>query len=100
VRGGKNSCLRTLLQATAVTDRWGTTHYGHLSGLLTAPASAASALAPFAGAVMAAPLGGYPHLFTALVAAVAALTAAAAATPQRQTRNGRHAQSPGSHTER
>ena len=27
----------TLLQATAVTDRWGTTHYGRLSGLLAAP---------------------------------------------------------------
>lgn len=26
----------TLLQATAVADRWGTTHYGRLSGLLTA----------------------------------------------------------------
>jgi hypothetical protein len=27
----------TLLQATAVSDRWGTTHYGHLSGLLCRP---------------------------------------------------------------
>ena len=29
----------TLLQATAVTDRWGATHYGRLSGLLAAPAT-------------------------------------------------------------
>lgn len=29
----------TLLQATAITDRWGTTHYGRLSGLLAAPAT-------------------------------------------------------------
>ncbi|MFC8671501.1 MFS transporter [Streptomyces griseorubiginosus] len=74
----------TLLQATAITDRWGTTYYGHLSGLLTAPATAASALAPFAGAVLAAPLGGYPHLFTllALVSAVAALVAIAAMPSQ------------------
>ncbi|MFD5474577.1 MFS transporter [Streptomyces sp. NPDC127105] len=74
----------TLLQATAITDRWGTTHYGHLSGLLTAPATAASALAPLAGAALAAPLGGYPRLFTllALASAVAALLAVAA-TPQR-----------------
>ncbi|MFB6619911.1 MFS transporter [Streptomyces sp. NPDC056367] len=36
----------TLLQATAVTDRWGTTHYGRLSGLLSAPAHAAAALGP------------------------------------------------------
>ncbi|MFF4673973.1 MFS transporter [Streptomyces sp. NPDC001279] len=62
----------TLLQATAITDRWGTTHYGHLSGLLAAPATTASALAPFAGAALAAPLGGYPHLFAALAIVSAA----------------------------
>lgn len=73
----------TLLQATAITDRWGTTHYGHVSGLLAAPATAASALAPFAGAVLAPPLGGYPHLFTllALVSALAALVAVATTSP-------------------
>lgn len=67
----------TLLQATAVTDRWGTTHYGRLSGLLAAPATIASALAPFAGAALAGPLGGYPGLFTALalISAAAALLA-------------------------
>ncbi|WP_445271755.1 MFS transporter, partial [Streptomyces sp. DSM 41978] len=32
----------TLLQATAITDRWGTTHYGRLSGLLAAPAHTAA----------------------------------------------------------
>lgn len=36
----------TLLQATAIPDRWGTTHYGRLSGLLAAPAHTAAALAP------------------------------------------------------
>ncbi|WP_328690168.1 MFS transporter [Streptomyces phaeochromogenes] len=67
----------TLLQTTAVTDRWGTTHYGRLSGLLAAPATIASALAPFAGAALAGPLGGYPALFAvlALAAAAAALLA-------------------------
>ncbi|MEU4269362.1 MFS transporter [Streptomyces sp. NPDC026092] len=66
----------TLLQATAVTDRWGTTHYGRLSGLLGAPSHAAAALAPFAGAVLAGPLGGYPALFSLL----AGLSIAAAVT--------------------
>ncbi|GAA4944206.1 hypothetical protein GCM10023238_07790 [Streptomyces heliomycini] len=57
----------TLLQATAVTDRWGTAHYGRLSGLLAAPATTAGrAMAPFAGAALAAPLGGYSHLFVFL----------------------------------
>ncbi|MFD3641794.1 MFS transporter [Streptomyces griseus] len=62
----------TLLQATAITDRWGTTHYGRLSGLLAAPTTTAAAIAPFAGAVVAAPLGGYPQLFIALAVMSAA----------------------------
>ena len=56
----------TLLQATAVTDRWGTSHYGRLSGILAAPVTVASAVAPFAGAALAAELGGYPALFLVL----------------------------------
>lgn len=36
----------TILQAAAITDRWGTTHYGRFSGILSAPAMTASALAP------------------------------------------------------
>jgi hypothetical protein len=56
----------TLLQATAVTDRWGTAHYGRLSGLLAAPATTAAALALFAGAALALPMGGYPQMFGAL----------------------------------
>jgi MFS family permease len=68
----------TLLQATAVTDRWGTAYYGRLNGVLSAPSTLATALAPWAGAALAAPLGGYPGVFVllavvALVAAVAAL---------------------------
>jgi MFS family permease len=59
----------TLLQATAVTDRWGTTDYGRLSGLLAAPVTVASALSPFAGAALADELGGYPVLFAVLAAA-------------------------------
>ncbi|MFW3471989.1 MFS transporter [Streptomyces microflavus] len=74
----------TLLQATAVTDRWGTTHYGRLSGLLAAPTTTAAAIAPFAGAVLAAPLGGYPQLFIALaVVSTAACITALKTTPAR-----------------
>lgn len=62
----------TLLQATAISDRWGATHYGRLNGLLSAPAMLATALAPWAGAALAQPLGGYPAVF-ALLAGVAAL---------------------------
>ncbi|MFJ6650584.1 MFS transporter [Streptomyces sp. NPDC091290] len=65
----------TLLQATAITDRWGSTHYGRLSGLLAAPTTTAAALAPFAGAVLAVSLGGYTTLFVLL--AVLSIAAAA-----------------------
>lgn len=67
----------TLLQATAVSDRWGATHYGRLNGLFLAPSTVATALAPWAGAALSEVLGGYPAVFVLLaaLAAVAALLA-------------------------
>jgi MFS family permease len=67
----------TLLQATAITDRWGSTHYGRLNGLLGAPAMFATAVSPWAGAALAEPLGGYPAVFTvlAVLAGLAAVLA-------------------------
>ncbi|MGW7457361.1 MFS transporter [Streptomyces sp. NPDC054797] len=71
----------TLLQATAVTDRWGVAQYGRLSGLLTAPASLAAALAPFAGAALAGVLG-HSRLFLVLAAlSLAAAALSLGATP-------------------
>jgi MFS family permease len=64
----------TLLQATAISDRWGAAHYGRLNGLLSAPALLATALAPWAGAALAQALGSYPAVFLVL-AATAALAA-------------------------
>jgi MFS family permease len=58
--------IKTLLQATAVTERWGATHYGHLSGILSAPVTLATALGPWIGAVLASILGGYGPMFLAL----------------------------------
>ncbi len=78
----------TLLHATAVADRWGTAHYGRLSALLTAPATLAAALAPWAGTVLAASLGGYDGLFLALAAC--ALVAAALATATGTRPGSRH----------
>ncbi|MEU2027001.1 MFS transporter [Streptomyces sp. NPDC016469] len=76
----------TLLQATAITDRWGATHYGRLSGILAAPTTTASALAPFAGAALAAPLGGYRPLFFLLAAASVAAALIAPWTATRAVR--------------
>jgi MFS family permease len=67
----------TLLQATAVSDRWGAAHYGRLSGLVAAPTTLLTALGPWAGAAGAERLGGYPEVF-GLLAAVAAAAAALA----------------------
>lgn len=71
--------IMTLLQATAVTERWGSTHYGHLSAFLNAPIMIATAVGPFAGAALASFLGGYAAMFVALggIAAAGALIAAA-----------------------
>lgn len=74
----------TLLKATAVTDRWGTAAYGRLSGLLAAPITVATALAPFAGATLAGPLGSYRQVFLVLAGlSAAAALFAAGASPRR-----------------
>ncbi|MGQ0482830.1 MAG: MFS transporter [Pseudonocardia sp.] len=81
----------TLLQATAVSDRWGTAHYGRLNGLLSAPAMLAAAVAPWVGAVLAEQLGGYPALFGVLagLTVLAAVLAAGTMPPGRAARAGR-----------
>lgn len=86
VLAGTTRGVATLLQATAVSDRWGTAAYGSLSGVLAAPVTIAGAIAPAAGAALATGLGGYPILFTAL-AAIATLAAvlAAASVPRART---------------
>ncbi|BBX68304.1 putative transporter, MFS family protein [Mycolicibacterium psychrotolerans] len=73
-----SGCVRgimTLLQATAVTERWGATHYGHLSGILAAPITLSTALGPWIGAVLAGFLNGYVPMFLVLggIGVVAAL---------------------------
>lgn len=64
--------VATLLQATAITDRWGPRAYGHLSGMLGLPVLLATALAPWAGAVLAEVTGGYATAF-AILAGLAGL---------------------------
>ena len=67
--------IYTLIQATAITDRWGPSAYGTLNGLLMAPSLVGSASAPFVGAALAHLLGSYAHAFLVLagLAALAAL---------------------------
>jgi MFS family permease len=83
---GTTRGIATLLQATAVSDRWGTASYGALSGILAAPITTATAVSPFAGAALAAGLGGYPRMFLVLtIAAVLAAALAAGTAPARTT---------------
>lgn len=65
----------TLIQATAVVDRWGVGDIGHRNGILTGAVTAASAFAPWVGALLAALLGSYDATF-ALLAGVACVSAA------------------------
>ena len=80
--------IYTLIQATAITDRWGPSAYGTLNGLLTAPSLVASASAPFVGAALAQLLGSYSSAFLvlaglAVLAALLAVSATPAAVPDR-----------------
>lgn len=61
----------TLIQATAVVDRWGVGDIGHRNGILTGAITVVSAFAPWVGAVLAVVLGSYDATF-ALLAGLAA----------------------------
>ncbi len=62
----------TLLQATAVADRWGTARYGTLSGFFSAPITVATALAPWVGTALAEAIGSYAGAFGLLAGVVVA----------------------------
>lgn len=67
----------TLVQATAVSDRWGIRGYGRLNGLLSAPVLLAAAIAPFVGSALAELIGGQTRAFLvfAVVSGAAAVIA-------------------------
>jgi predicted MFS family arabinose efflux permease len=77
--GGMARGMFTLVQATAVSDRWGPTAYGARNGLLSGATMGASALAPWAGSFLADHVGGHAVAFWLL--AVGMLVAAAGIRP-------------------
>ena len=77
VLGAVRGC-HTLLQATAVSDRWGTQDFGTINGVFTAPMTAVGALAPVSGPALAGVLGSYSAMAVAM--AVMLTAAAFAAT--------------------
>ncbi len=62
--------IYTLLQATALSDRWGTREFPVLNGIFSAPTTIAIALAPAGGALLASWLGSYRAAFWVLAALV------------------------------
>ncbi|MFI6865909.1 MFS transporter [Nocardia sp. NPDC050406] len=74
----------TLVLATAITERWGATHYGRLNGLLSAPVVIVMALAPWAGTALSVWTGSYARAYLVLAAAalLAVLTGLAAGRPE------------------
>jgi predicted MFS family arabinose efflux permease len=72
--GALRGC-QTLLQATAVSDRWGTRDFGTINGIFGVPLVASTALAPAVGAGLGG-LIGFP-LMTGLMAVLAAVAALA-----------------------
>lgn len=70
----------TLIQATAVSDRWGTSGYGARSGILSGGVGLAAAGAPWLGAVAATTLGGYDAAFVVLAVTAFAATGVVAGT--------------------
>jgi MFS family permease len=78
--------LFTLLQATAVSDHWGPAGYASLNGVFSAPLTAATAIAPTAGAALAAVAGGYQALFV-ILAGTSALSATLVLAAKPQSRS-------------
>lgn len=72
VAGMARGC-QTLVQANAVSDRWGTAGFGTINGIFAAPLTAAGALAPAVGAGLGGVLG-----FPVMAAVMAGLVAVAA----------------------
>ncbi|GAA0034192.1 MFS transporter [Brevibacterium metallidurans] len=79
VTGGVRGCM-TLFQATAVADRWGTTHFGAINGVFVAPITAGTALAPVAGPALAEVLGSYSLMAVTMAGLLTAATVLSART--------------------
>ena len=59
----------TLIQATAVSDRWGTRDFGARSSVLTGAVMVTAAFAPWLGALLAGGVGGYAGAFVVVAVA-------------------------------
>lgn len=71
----------TLIQATAVSDRWGTRDFGARSSVLTGAVMVTAAFAPWLGALLAGVVGGYDGAFVVVAVAGGASAVVLASLP-------------------
>lgn len=57
---------QTLVQGSAVADRWGTRNYGSINGAFAAPITVVAALGPALGPILASAIGGYGAMALAM----------------------------------
>lgn len=79
----------SLLEATAVSDRWGSRSFGLRYGLFSLPSTMAIAMSPWVGTVLALWLGSYSTLFWCLGISTVVAVILAAATAYRPSQRGR-----------
>jgi MFS family permease len=79
--GGMARGMFTLVQATAISDRWGPRAFGTRNGILSGWTMGASALAPWAGSFLSDHVGGHSEAYWLLAAGM--LLAAAGIRPAR-----------------
>lgn len=85
VLAGSARGFMTLVNATAVSDRWGVAHYGRFSGVLSAAVTVTVAIAPWLGASLAGATGGYMTAFLILAGiALVGSTIAVVSVPRPQ----------------
>jgi MFS family permease len=82
----------TLIKATAVSDRWGTTDFGARSSILTGAVMVAAAFAPWLGALLASLAGGYVVAFVAIAAAGGVSAVVLGSLPSHGSRQSREPQ--------
>lgn len=79
--GAVRGC-HTLLQATAVSDRWGTKNFAAINGVFVAPMTAVGAVALVAGPGLAELVGGYPVMAVVMAALLSGAALMALREPQ------------------
>jgi len=80
---GASNGMSTLARATSLAEIFGPRHYGTIAGAVALGANGARAAGPVGASLLLVALGGYPQVFWALTAALAAVAVAVLSTDAR-----------------